>query len=249
MPDDNGGNPQGSFSNPFLETVAEEDRAVVGKYLDDWDKNISRRFTEKDQEIRPYKELGTPEEVRYYKQLYDMLDSDPKAVYDQIGEALGLTGKQVEKAIEQGSGGTSNIPDELAGYLNPIQSKLDQFETLIKTLAQNNMDTRSSIEQEREDAQLDSFLSDLHEEHGEFDEQYVLLMMHQGMDGEQAVEAFQELVGNYSGGNNQQRFAPLPPALSGGGVPSTQESLGKMDSKTVQGLVANIMSGVSQNNR
>lgn len=243
MPENIGGESlEGSFANPFLNTVAPEDREVVGKYITEWDKNISRRFNEKDQEFRPYRELGSVEELQAAKQLYELIDSDPKYVYDQIGQALGLSSQEVKKAVEEGS----EEQDEFSKYLSPLEQKLEQQQKILEALARQTMEVSTSTKEKEEDEVLDNYLYELHEEHGDFDEDYVLLKMHQGLSAEDAIEAFQEAVGSFGGGNSQQqRFAPLPPALSGGGVPSNQKSLGEMDNKDIQGLVANIMAGVN----
>lgn len=254
MPQDDTGQEQDNgLANPFLNNIPEPDREVVGKYIQDWDRGVTNRFQEIHEQYRPYKELekqyGGWDNVQAAMEVYDLLETNPKYVYEEIGKQLGLTGAEVKEAVETDNKAPSGtkIPDELSEFLGPLQKQIEQQQQVLQALAQQTVQSTTAQREAQEDAMLDKLLADMHEAHGDFDEDYVLLMMHNDMEPEDAIQAWQDMLGQYTGNENQQRFAPLPPTLSGGQVPGSQKGVADMDRKDVQGLVANLMAGVQQN--
>jgi hypothetical protein len=94
------------------------------------------------------------------------------------------------------------------------------------------MEKLNSFTQSQEDKEIeqkvDNLMKDLHNTHGDFDEDWVLLQMSRGHEPEEAVKHFQKnVVEKYS----SPRKPPAKIMPGNGAVPNGQVDLSKMTSK------------------
>lgn len=233
-----------SLANPFLSNIPEADKPIVAKYIKDWDAGVTKKFQEIHSQYQPYKELGAPvEDLQTAYNIYQQLNSDPKAFYEALADALG-------DELEQGQQGTT--PQQVQqnpafqGLPPEFQAEFQQTRKAVEAMAQYILDQQNQTQQQREDQELDSYLSQLKEKHGEFDEEFVLTKMYtSNMDGEQAIQAWKESLQNWvnqSGGQQQSNgFKPLT-NRGGGSVPMDEDKkVTELSRKETKSLVADIM--------
>lgn len=234
--------PVGSgLANPFLEGVDPKDRAVVEKYIKDWDSGVTKRFSELHGKLEPWEKLGAdPEQAAQAMQLLQMIDNEPETVLGLLQEALGENKEQPE---EQDMGDSEDDP--MASLPPKFREQFNQMQQVLEMLAGNHLEQKESQTHAQQDAELDSTLTGLKEKYGEFDEEYVLAKMIAGQEPEAAVKAFQKAV---QGQVNARSTTPNIPAILGGGgaAPQQTSDIKKASSKDVRGLVANLL---EQSNR
>lgn len=250
--DDNGGQvPQDSLASGFLENIPEEDRNVVERYVKDWDGNVTRKFQEIHDSYKPYKEFGEVEEIKAWKQVADTLTSNPQYVFELLAEELGVDlktlqspppGNQTQQPPTNQTapvGNQSQQAPQFQALPEEFQQKFDQQQQLLEQLAKVVIQDRQSQQAAQQEVELDNYLKDLRSRKGDFDEEWVLLKMYNGMDGEKAVDEFHQKYGG------MQR-PTAPPPLTGGGIPAQQQNVKEMSRNDVQSLVAGILGATKQ---
>lgn len=228
-----------SLANPFLQNIPEQDRAVVAKYIKDWDAGVTRKFQEIHSQYQPYKELGAdPQDIRSAMNIYEQLNSDPKAFYEALSDAL------KDELEQESSGQQPEVNPAYEGLPPEFQAEFQQTRKAVEALASYILDQQQQTQQQQEDAELDNYLNQLREKHGDFDEEFVLTKMYTSdMDGEQAIQAWQKAMQDYVNKNGGVQRQNGPKILSGGGsVPdSDSKNVAELSRKETKALVADIM--------
>lgn len=261
-----------SLSSGFLANVPDADRAVVERYVNDWDANVTRKFQEIHSQYAPYKELGDPQQLQEAMQVYQLLDQNPEVIYEALQQHFASQQQpgqqqqmfpppgqqqqfqqQTQQTPQQGFvPGQQNqqqpgvVPPELANYLSPLQQQLQQQQQMLQSVAQVIVTQNQQQQQQQEDAMLDTYLADLKQKHGDFDEQYVLVQIYNGIDGDQAVQQWKDTLNQYANQNAGNGLPNPPAALSGGSAPSESVDLGKIDRKDVVSLTSAVMQAAAQ---
>lgn len=233
-----------SLANPFLANIPELDRQVVAKYIKDWDAGVTRKFQEIHSQYEPYKQLGAdPEDLQAAVNIYQQLNSDPKAFYEALADALG------EELAEQGQQGTppqQQINPAFQGLPPEFQAEYQQTRKAVEALAQHILNQENAQKAQQEDAELDNYIKSLREKHGDFDEEFVLTKMYNSnMDGDQAIAAWKQSVQNYInqvGGVQQGSGPKFKPLHGGGSVPNEEaKKITDLSRNETKNLVADIM--------
>jgi len=228
------------LASSFLTRIPETDRAVVEKYVKQWDAGVTRRFQELHKEYEPYKNLGELETLQKAQELYGILDQEPERLYNALREVFG----EEAAGQQQNQNETNGEVPEFQGALTELQTKFDQQTQVLEALAQYVLNQENQTKQSAEDKELEDYIGLLKEEFGQFDEDYVLTKMYHGASGEEAVRAYQDFVQQIT---NQAGSVgtSLPTFLSsagGGGVPHTpNQRLGDVPSKDIQALVVDVL--------
>jgi hypothetical protein len=245
------GQADSSLSDGFLANIPDKDRAVVQRYVKDWDAGVTRRFQEIHDSYSPYKELGDVDQLKQAVELYQMVDTQPEVVYEALKQHFEQqnvpnTFQQQPNQYPQNGQFPQPQPQQinpqlqqaLNPFLTPIQEQMAQQQQMLTQMAEVIVRGHQSSQEQQEDAMLDSYLSELKQKHGEFPEDVILLHLYQnpGSTGDQAIAAWK---------SSMQQFMPSstppPPVLTGGTVPENHVDVGSMDSKDVRSLVANVM--------
>ena len=230
------------LGNDFLKNIPETDRAVVEKYVKDWDAGVTKRFQSIHDDYKPYKDLGELDDLRAALEIREVLDSNPEFVYDLLASELG---KGQPSPTNQPGGGAPEIPKELEGLPQEFVNRFMERETMLENLAEIVLGNSAKQREEAEDRALEAHLSELKSKHGDFDEGYVLSQMMQGASGDDAVKAYQSLVQNIV--NEQSKPKPQPPGLFGGGtLPADTPKVTDLTNKETRNLVAEILASRNQ---
>ena len=237
------------LANPYLNSIPEVDRPVVGKYLKGWQGNVTRRFQAIHDEYAPYKELGDPEELRMARQIYDLANEEPSTLVRGLVEAI----PELRDEILAMLGGSSSPPvgasGTSVGYNNPWadQGIPDEFakqfqyqQQIIEAVAMKMMEGDTQNQAAQEDAELEDVLQQLHQQYGDFDEEAVLVKMYQGLDPEQAIHAWNDQVQELI--NNRVSRRVPPPVLGGNGsVPAGGVEPSKLSDNDRRKYVADML--------
>lgn len=239
-----------SLGNAFLKNVPEVDRKVLEPYVKQWDAGVTKRFQRIHDTYRPYKDLGEVQDIQDAIRVYTMMNNDPESVIKILAEYMEqdvtLTPRQqaqLAQAVQQqtaGQGETPELPYEGA-LPEEFLGEWGQIKQLVLGMGQFLASQQKVTQKQQEDQQLDSYLSELKTKHGDFNEEYVLMKMAQGVDGNEAVKAWRELVQaeiNRAAGNTPKP----PPVLNGhGAVPTGHVDTSKLPAKGSKELLAQML--------
>jgi hypothetical protein len=243
-------NDQGSGGNPwdsYVTELPESVRPLVEPIFKKWDADVTQKFQSVHSQYEPYKGYEPviqsgydPEDIQQAIAIAEALNENPRAIYDALLEQYG---PQWNVAVqgEQGQNGPDAGDNSDLGYTDP---KLQQIEQMTNAMAEILLSQREQEEAAREDAELEQYLGALKEKYGEYDADFVLAKMYAGMDGEQAVQQYQQLV------EQARAQAPRPNAPvvlgSGGGLPSQQIDPAQLNNKDTKALVAQLLAQAAQ---
>lgn len=244
-----------SLASPFLEKIPAQDRAIVGRYIKDWDAGVTKKFQEIHGQYKPYKALGPPEQLQQYVNFANNFRADPENVFrlmwqgmqEQYGEDFNkelLRVLQLEEAAMSEDYGSQPEQQQYA----PEQPDPTQIQ--LQNMAQELEDMRSwkeSQEQERvsqqEAQQLDGVLTAMHTKYGDFDDNWILVRLAEHGNVAQAVQEWNQMIGKYSQGTQRQ----APKVMGGqGGVPNGQVQADKLRGKDRREVVAQMLEGLGQ---
>jgi hypothetical protein len=251
--EDNGtqqqGTPEPQAGHPawqaILDNVAPENREAVMEQLHEWDAGVSRRFQKIHDEYAPLKafeELGDPDDIKQAVEVYQALLDNPKDTWETIGRVYGLSlGSNEEEEEDEDY---ANLPPAIKERL----AKLDEHEQVLGALVRHTAEEQAAAEQAQEDAALEDYLQELADEFGPYDEDFVIGLIAAGIDGEEAVGRYQQIVGANSApvptptpaatpAATQRAAAPQVMSGSGGIPTSGSVELGKLTSNETQRLV------------
>lgn len=253
---------QYSIANDFLKGVPDTDRAIVERYIKQWDGGVTRRFKEihgsYKQQLAPYQELGAnPEQLRSAWQNYQFLSTPEgeKAAYELLRQRFEQ--EQQQQFQQQQQYPQQQQPYEGYSQLQPqqpqqpqvspqLQAQLAQQQQLLVGMGNYLMEQRNQQLAAQADQELDQYLGALRAEKGDFNERYVLTLMNTGMSGAEAVDAWRTEI-NQAQQAMIQRQSSVPPILSGQGMPPQQQrKLGDLSKTDTQSMVAQILARSQQ---
>lgn len=255
---------QQTVSNPFLDTVAPEDRPVMEKYIQQWDAGVNRRFQELHQQYRPYKDLGEVEDLQRAVQFATLLQTNPEVIFQALQERFGNQQRPAPGGSPQFQPGNQNLqngfdyaalPEDLAPLAPAFQQYDQRFEQTNQQLAQvtrtlevigkHLLDQQNQGKVSEAEKEFEEYMGLLETEFGPFDREYVVALMQHPqnpMKAEDAIKRYQALVQNNV--NESRKPGPTVPAvLGGGGSVSTVERVKPEDlsRKDVRNLVADVL--------
>lgn len=225
-----------SHAKQFLEGI--EDPEVLRQldpYVRKWDAGVTRRFQELHSQLRPYQELGDPDTLNQAAQLYQIMQQDPKRVYEALKQAFD---KEQQKGEASDPQQQQQQAEQTGGLPPDVQERFDKLEKVATWLASQYQTNQQKTQQQQEDEALEEYLGNLKTEFGDFNEKFVLSQMMAGMSGEDAVKEYQKLLKDAS----KQATPNAPQVLSGGGSVAREPiEPGKLSNKDTQALVAQLM--------
>lgn len=160
------------------------------------------------------------------------MNNDPLEFFNKYSEAIEELKREGLLQVEE----EPKTPD----FEDPRDAEIHRLTQMLEGL-QNKFESYTSAEQERvQMAQLDNLLKTLHTEHGDFDDDWVLVQMSKGVDAKEAVANFNKMIEDRV---SSQPRKPVPVIPSGmGGAPGGQVDPSKLSSadrvKYVAGLLA-----------
>ena len=198
------------FAKGILSGIPETDRATVGKYIKDWDGNVTKKFQEIHQQYEPYKQLGDIEDVQTAMYYRSMMQNDPVEFVKQVTDAMREAGMSLDDLNFNGE--EEAEPEAPVGSVpKEYVQRMDRLETMLGTMFEKFDGYTSSQESERQIQMLDNKLSQMHSAHGDFDDEWVLLQIEKGKDPDEAVDMYIKKFGSPS-------RKPAPTLLSANGA-------------------------------
>ncbi len=221
--------------NDVLSILPEQFHSVVTPHFQKWDQSAQSRIEAANNSLRefesykPFVEHGiTNDEIEQGLRLMYEINNNPQNVYNALANAYNFN--QTPEVSEEDD-------DTPEGYEDPRYSELQQGLELVSKIVLNDAQAKQAAQ---DDYELDQELNKLKEEHGDYDERYVLAMMQNGMSGAEAVEAFKQLQSSF---NQSRPFAPtlLGNSAGGAGLPSNAIDPTKLSGKETRNLVTQML--------
>lgn len=230
----------------ILSTVPQEFHHLITPTLEKWDSGVQKKIQDLHSQIDPYREIIEdidPEVVDMALKLAEAVQADPRAVYEQLAEAYGFD------SSEQGVTEMENTVEDLfndGSDTAQLANALAEQRAMLEQLQQERQAELEAIAQAQEEAELDELLDEyidaLHQEYGDFNEDFVITLMGNGLDGEEAVKEFFSIVQEASQAQQPSESSSAPTVLgSGGNIPSNAIDPSKLNPSQTSELVAQLL--------
>jgi len=247
------------LAHDYLKGVAEQDRAIVQKYMPEWNKAVTQHLQKKAERFKSYTDLGAPDEVSRAVAFVKAMQDHPADTYAAFrSKLMGVYGDQftqfekelIGEALQQMSDEqeyegidddgelpeTGELPESVQRYIDNLNRKVSEIDTW-------RQEQESTAAQQQEDAQLDRVLDAMHNRYGQFDDRWIYMGLAEGMSPQQAFESWQNHVQEIISSHSK----PAAPKLLGGqgGVPSDRVELPKTP-RDRRNLVADLLQNAQQ---
>jgi hypothetical protein len=215
--------------NPFLNEVAADHRPIVAPYLKKWDAEVTKKFEEYSNKLKPWQELGEPDEVKQYVQFAKNFRQDPeayfRAMWSRMAEHFGDDFEnqlfrilQVEREGQQMSDGYDQGFEGYDGGGQEFEGQPDQQEVMLQNMMKELTELREWKEGQtqreqfqQESQQFEAFLEQMHTRFGEFDDDWVAQRISIHGDPNKAMQEWNALVEKISGRKNGE--TPRQPSV------------------------------------
>lgn len=239
-PTANGTEQQGVPYADYLSRLPEGVRPLVEPMFKEWDAGVTKRFQELHSQYEPWTPIVSeydPEGVQQAIMLAQAIEADPQGVYQALGEAYGFVTPDDDTDDTDTAGSDED---------NPYEERFRKTEEMIGTIAEILLGQREEQSESQEDAELDTYLGQLKEQYGDFDEDYVLTKMAAGLSGDDAIKSYQQLIESRAATRNQASVNAPRVMGSGGGLPSNQVDPTKLDGQSTRSLIAQMLAAAAQ---
>lgn len=236
---------QTSGENPAWQelygVLPESLRPVVAPVLQKWEQGTQQQFQQHAEQMRayePYQELIDagipPDRIEQALAVAQLIDQDPRGFLSQMQTFFPDEEQQQQQQSDDGYT-FEEQPFELNN--DPQFRQIQEQQDLIAQVL------TAQLEQERateEDQLLDQELTRLNEQYGEFDENYVFGLALNGVELEDAVKRYFDLVQNIR--STPRADNSLPNIVTpGGGMPSERFDPGEMTTEQRKQYVLNYL--------
>jgi hypothetical protein len=246
QPKDTSGGRNPAWSS-LLDKLPSEFHSLIEPDLKSWDENFQNSLTKKADEVQsrysPYSFLVDdevpPENVQASLQLMAMIEADPKAFYDKMGEYYKDQWGQGQE-VSQGSSEPEFSLDgsdekEFDVTQHPKFQELAQNQEALATYLAQQIEKENEAKAEKE---LEAEEARLKDQYGEYDQEFVYSYAVQNeVPLEDAVKKFVALRDQFRSAPRASDSAPGVFSPSGG-VPSSQPQPGKLSDRETRALVA-----------
>ena len=232
--------------NDLMGIIPSQLHSQVTPHLSQWDKNYQDGIQKVHSQYEPYKEyldneIG-PDSINYALQIAQALEERPDEFFRALGEHQGFDFKPYDEQQGQNDNQQQEqgeTPPEFLQHPEFVRLK-EMAELMAQTLVQQNEQSQDSQEDQALTADLDA----AHEEHGDFDEEWVLTKVFNSLSNgknmtiDEAVRAFAD----FKTGILQEARKPGPQVLKGGGqAPNSQVDPKSLDGKGRRDLMVQML--------
>lgn len=236
----------------MLSAVPEEFHSHLVKGLTEWDKGVQKRFETVQQKFSPYKEfaeLNVPAtDISQALQLFQAINTQPKSVYDYLGEQFNF-GQVQSQGQQEAEPEDYDLSQEVDITKNPQFVEMAEKASRAEQFMQ---DLQRREQQQQVDMQVQNEANQVLQKYPNIDMQAVATIAVGRAKGAnempnlmQAAEYLQSLI-------PQQRVSDsAPPIITGGnrGIPQSQTpDFGKMTSDQRTKYVTDAMNAMAQAN-
>ena len=224
--------------NDFLEVVPSSLHSQVTPVLSKWDQGVQQKIQQVHSQYEPFKpflEQGVqPDQLEYGLNLLNAIENNPQEVLKALQEFVGSEEQQGQED-QPPPDGSEDLPEFLQ------HPEIKKMQEMVNTMAHFLVQQRQTQQEAQESEELEQTLNSLREQHGDFDEEWVLsryLNDDKMTDIEQAVQAYRELESSILAKQRQ----PGPKILgSGGSVPNQDLDPKNLDDKGRRKLVEQLL--------
>lgn len=237
--------------NDLLGVVPSELHSQVTPHLRNWDQNYQNSLQKVQSDYAPFDEFKqagvTPDQIKMGMGLMQALEQDPKQVYDLLAQQFSFGADN----SGQGDSETPTVDEAYESLPDAVKEKLSKFDSVqqqLDTLTQWAVSQQSQSAEQQEDAALENLMSNLKNQHGNFDEHYVLSKMQAGMDPQDAIKDYNSFVEQV---RTEAQRPRAPKILGSGSVVPGEHSLDpkKMDPGQTKNLVTQMLAQAAAQNR
>jgi hypothetical protein len=197
------------FAQGILGQIPEMDRPIMAKHLPTWDSNVTKKFQSIHEEYKPYKDLGSVEDIQQALQFIGLLNDDPIQFIDMVKNALKESGMGIEDDLGNQGGTLPEYEGLPSGFVDKFTALESNFNNYMGKIDQ----FMNSINEKEQLSQVDKMLGDMHNTHGDFDNDYVLLKMSQGLSQDDAIKSWKDTISKYG---SPSKPAPVIPTGASG---------------------------------
>ena len=172
-----------------------------------------------------------PDQVNWAVNMLNMLEQNPREVYDRIGQYYQFNGQQQQDPANGQGQQNQQLQDQ-----DPYAERFTAAERQLRLMTDYLVQQREQQAQAEADRWLDEQMAAAEKKYGKFDDKFVAAQMAGGMTIDQAVQAFQQL--------RQKWGAPPPPPLitgAGGGIANMNTDVRKMNDQDTHNLAVQMI--------
>jgi DNA-binding Lrp family transcriptional regulator len=232
------GQPTPPGDMPLYEGLSSEWNDIVGAFPEDKRNELApllkQRIDGFQEQIKPWEDLTksgiTPEHASTALNLFNVIENNPREVYETIGKYLGITPAAAKEAVEE-------MEDSGATEDPRLATLQQQVDTLAQIALAQRQQTAAEKQAADQDAAIEKELGSLKSKYGDVDEEEILMrMLHNNMTAEQAYQSYAAKVSQI------RSTRPAPMLIGGGGaVPRKSIDVTKLDNADTKNLVAQMM--------
>lgn len=176
---------------PLYEGLGSEWNDIVGAFPEDKRAELAPKLKERIDAFEPYKQWDdlqksgiTPQQASEALDISNLINSNPKAVYDKIAEFLGITAQQAQEVVEE-------VEEAEEAGDSRYEAMKKQLDVLSQIIIQERQSQTQAQLQSQADAALEKEIAAVKKKFGDVDEDQILLYMGRGdLTAEQAYEAY-----------------------------------------------------------
>lgn len=220
---------------PLFEGLDASWNDVVSAIPEDQRALLAPRIKERIDAYEPLKQWEdfqksgvSPDDAATALKVYEVIENDPRRIYEALGNHLGVSAKEAKEVVEE-------IQEN--GSDSELAALKQQVETLAQIELAKHQQSVAAQQAEEQDKALNRELDGLKKKYSDVDEEEILMrMLHKNLTAEQA---YQEYSGKVSA---LRKSVPAPRLIGqGGAVPHNAIDPTKLDSKGTKDLVAQMM--------
>lgn len=213
-----------AFAQNYLNTVPDEERAMVERHVQQWDKGFSKYAENISRKYGQYDQLGEFEQVQQAVQLAQLISSDPDTAtrwlmsqgYGQQQAQQVVQNQQAQQGVPQ-QPGQPGQPGQQPEWIPPaVQRELQRYQMALGAMNQRFENDQFTRETERYQSEIEAGLAAVKQEHPNIPEILILHLMKGGMDMDDAVTTIVEQIQT---GVNQRSAPTAPKVLSSASLP------------------------------
>lgn len=217
--------------------LPQEFHEKVSPVLKQWEQNVNQRFEQVHSKYGPWdnfiKQGVDPEQVGWAVNMLNMLEQNPREVYDRIGQYYQFNGQQQQPQDPTNGQGQ---PNQQLQNDDPYAERFTATERQLRLMTDYLVQQREQQAQAEADRWLDEQMQAAEKKYGKFDDKFVAAQMAGGATIDEAVQAFQQL--------RTQWGAPPPPPLitgAGGGIANMNTDVRKMNDQDTHNLAVQMV--------
>lgn len=223
--------------NALVEYVPEDKRGEFAS-------GLKERVTSYES-LKPWQEFAskgiTPDKVNTAVTLYDIIERNPREVYDTLAQHLNITPAQAQQGMQQMQEEIDEGDPE-DPRIQELQHKVDTLSQIM--LAEHQQKTQAQAAQEA-DKKIQSEIEAAQKKYGDIPEEQLLMRMAQmDMTADQAAQDYLKFV------ENIQKRRPAPWVLGAGGqIPQKNIDVTKLSGAETRNLVAQQIAAAAAENK